>query len=160
MAPKSEPKSMLPLKRKNQLNASPLAPNWVRGVQVGSKNRSKIDPKMESRWEGILASIFNGFWLIFGSKLGRKIEPRSIQNRCKKASKKSSPPGLSMQVGSVLAGVAPQAWSGRSATASRSEHICCTHGLSLHWASASNLRTPNMAASHISLMASTTGSVQ
>ena len=39
LAPNSEPKSMLPLKRKNQLNASPLAPNWVRGVQVGSKNR-------------------------------------------------------------------------------------------------------------------------
>ena len=31
---------------------------------------------MKSRWEGILASIFNGFWWIFGSKLGRKIEPR------------------------------------------------------------------------------------
>ena len=48
LAPKSEPKSMLPLKRKNQLNASPLAPNWVRGVQVGSKNRSTIDQKMRS----------------------------------------------------------------------------------------------------------------
>ena len=31
---------------------------------------------MESRWEGILASIFNGFWWIFGGKLGGKIEPR------------------------------------------------------------------------------------
>ena len=37
--PNSEPKSMLPLKRKNQLNASPLAPSWVRGVQVGSQDR-------------------------------------------------------------------------------------------------------------------------
>ena len=46
LAPKSEAKSMLPLKRKNQLNASPLAPNWVRGVQVGSKNRSKNGVKM------------------------------------------------------------------------------------------------------------------
>ena len=31
---------------------------------------------MESRWEGILASIFNGFWWIFGGKLEGKIEPR------------------------------------------------------------------------------------
>ena len=31
---------------------------------------------MESRWECILASIFNGFWWIFGGKLGGKIEPR------------------------------------------------------------------------------------
>ena len=31
---------------------------------------------MESRWVGILASIFIGFWWIFGRKLGRKIEPR------------------------------------------------------------------------------------
>ena len=31
---------------------------------------------MESRWEGILASMFNGFWWTFGGKLGRKIEPR------------------------------------------------------------------------------------
>ena len=36
---KSEPKSIWALKRKNQLNASPLAPNWVRRVQVGSQNR-------------------------------------------------------------------------------------------------------------------------
>ena len=46
------------------------------GVQVGSKHRSTIDQKRESRWEGILASIFNGFCLILGGKLGRKIEPR------------------------------------------------------------------------------------
>ena len=45
LAPNLKPKSMLPLKPKNQLNASPLAPNWVRRVQVGSKNRSKIDQK-------------------------------------------------------------------------------------------------------------------
>ena len=31
---------------------------------------------MKSRWEGILASIFNGFWWILEAKLGRKIEPR------------------------------------------------------------------------------------
>ena len=29
-----------------------------RGVEVGAQNRSKIDQKMESKMEGILASIF------------------------------------------------------------------------------------------------------
>ena len=56
----------------------------VRGVQVGSKNRLKIDQKMKSTWEGILESFFNAFWWIFGSKLGRKMEPRSIQKGIEK----------------------------------------------------------------------------
>ena len=60
----------------------------VQGIEIGSKNRWKIDPKMESRWEGILASIFNGFWWIFGSKLGRKMEPRSIQEGIEKGKEK------------------------------------------------------------------------
>ena len=34
---------------------------WFPGVEVGSKNRSKIDQKMKPRREGILASIFDGF---------------------------------------------------------------------------------------------------
>ena len=92
LAPKSEAKSMLPLKRKNQLNASPLDPNWVRGVQVGSKNRSKIDQKMRSRWEGILVSIFSGFLWIFGGKLGGKMEPRSTQEGIEKAMEKWKAP--------------------------------------------------------------------
>ena len=92
LAPKSEPKSMLPLKRKNQLNASPLAPNWVRGVQVGSKNRSKIDQKRRSTWEGILASIFDRFWWILGGKLGSKIEQKSIQKAIEKVMKKGRSP--------------------------------------------------------------------
>ena len=33
----------------------------VRGVQIGSKNRSKIDQKMESKMDCILASIFERF---------------------------------------------------------------------------------------------------
>ena len=44
----------------------------VQGHEVGGKNQWKIDKKMESRWEGILASNFNGFW----------------QDRSKKESKK------------------------------------------------------------------------
>ena len=44
--------------------------SWLSGLQVGSKNRSKIDPKMESKMECILASIFERFWWILAAKLG------------------------------------------------------------------------------------------
>ena len=64
----------------------------VQGIEVGGRNRLKIDRKMESRWEGILASIFDGFWWIFGGKLGGKMEPRSIQEGIKKAMEKWKAP--------------------------------------------------------------------
>ena len=54
------------------------------GVEVGSKNRSKIYQKRRSTWEGILTSIFHRFWWILGAKLGGKIEPRSIKNGIEK----------------------------------------------------------------------------
>ena len=60
----------------------------INGVQVGSKNRSKIDQNLKSKMGCLLASIFDAFWSFFGGKLGGKIEPRSIKNRSKKASKK------------------------------------------------------------------------
>ena len=60
----------------------------VQGVEVGGKNRCKIDKKMESRWEDILGSIFSGFWWIFGGKLGGKMEPRSFQEGIEKAMEK------------------------------------------------------------------------
>ena len=50
---------------------------WGLGVEVGSKNRSKVDQIVRSAWEGTLASIFDGFWLMFLIELGWKIEPRS-----------------------------------------------------------------------------------
>ena len=59
----------------------------VRGLEVGSKNRSKIDQKMKSRWEGILASIFHGFWSILEAKLAPSWGRKSIKNRSKMASK-------------------------------------------------------------------------
>ena len=43
---------------------------------------------MKSRWEGILASNFNGFGLIFGGKLRLKMEPRSIQKGIEKTMEK------------------------------------------------------------------------
>ena len=38
--------------------------------------------------DGILASIFLGFWLILGGKLGGKLEPRSTQKGIEKGCKK------------------------------------------------------------------------
>ena len=73
LASKSEPKSILALKRKNQLNVSPLVPNWVRRVEVGSKKRSKIDQNLKSKMGCLLASILDGFWWALGGKLGGKI---------------------------------------------------------------------------------------
>ena len=60
----------------------------VQGIEVRGKNRWKIDLKMESRWEGILASIFNGFWWIFGGKLGGIMEPIWTQEGIEKAMEK------------------------------------------------------------------------
>ena len=42
--------------------------------------------------DGILASIFLGFWSILGAKLGGKIEPRSIKNGIEKTMKKRRAP--------------------------------------------------------------------
>ena len=88
LAPKSYPKSLFALKPKNQLNASPLVPNRVRRVQVGSKNRPKIDQKMMSRRDGITASIFDRFCTFLGAKLGGKIDPKSKKIDPKKQIKK------------------------------------------------------------------------
>ena len=62
------------------------------GVQVGRKNRSKIEQKGRSTWEGILASIFGGFWWIFGGKLGSKIDQKSIQEGIEKTMEKWKAP--------------------------------------------------------------------
>ena len=51
----------------------------VLGVQVGSKNRSKNDQKMRSRWEGILASIFHGFLSILEAVLAPSWSQKSTK---------------------------------------------------------------------------------
>ena len=79
LAPKWDQTSISQKTRKNAFGASPLVPNWVQGVQVGSKNRPKIDPKMESKMECISASIFYTCQWILGSKLGGKMDQKSIQ---------------------------------------------------------------------------------
>ena len=60
----------------------------ILGVEVGSKNRLKIDQKMKSTWEGILALISHRSWWILGGKLGGKIEPRSTKNGIEKTTGK------------------------------------------------------------------------
>ena len=57
----------------------------VRGVEVGSKNRSKNDVNIESKMECLLASICERFWWIFGAKMEAwaSWEEKSIQNRSK-----------------------------------------------------------------------------
>ena len=88
LAPKSHPTCGF-LKIRNMLfGASPLAPNEVRGGQVGSQKRSKIDRNLKSKIERLRASNFQGFWKVWGGKLGGKIEPRSTKNRCQKSIEK------------------------------------------------------------------------
>ena len=43
VAPKSHQKLAFSENVKNAFGASPLVPNWVRGIQDGSKNQSEID---------------------------------------------------------------------------------------------------------------------
>ena len=62
----------------------------INGVQVGSKNRSKIYQNLKSKMGSLLTSIVDTFLKLLGSKLGGQIEPRSIKNRSKKASKKKA----------------------------------------------------------------------
>ena len=72
LVPKLEPKSILALKQKNQLNASRLVPNWVRRVLDGRQNGSEINEKSRSKTACVLASIFHRFWWLLGGKLGMK----------------------------------------------------------------------------------------
>ena len=53
--------------------------SWVHGLQVGSKNRSKIEQKSITRWKCLPTSIFSRFWSILEAKLGGKIEPRQAK---------------------------------------------------------------------------------
>ena len=49
-------------------------PNWVHGVQVGSKKQQKIDPKTEFKKECPLDASFYEFWLVLAPKLEAKIQ--------------------------------------------------------------------------------------
>ena len=93
---KWEQKSMLTLKGrfcKNTYKTNVISMIFeVSGVEVGSKNRSKIDAKMESKMECILASIFERFWWNFGAKLGGKNDQKLIQKGIEKTMQKRRAP--------------------------------------------------------------------
>ena len=65
MAPKSKPKSMLSSKdgflKKLRFSLRKIYFFEIRGVEVGSKNRSKIDVKNDAETEGLGNSIFIDF---------------------------------------------------------------------------------------------------
>ena len=63
------------------------------GGRKSIKNRSKIDQKMESKMECILASIFERCSWILGAKLGGRFEEKSIKNRIEKTMQKTKPFG-------------------------------------------------------------------
>ena len=79
LAPKWDPILIFKKTRKTAFGTSPLVPNWVQGIPVGSENQPKIDPNMESKMEYILASIFSAFQWILEGKLGGKTDQKSIQ---------------------------------------------------------------------------------
>ena len=57
---------------------------WLRGLRVGSQNRSQINPNLKSKMECLLASMFDGFWLVFGSENRSKIDQKSIPKGIRK----------------------------------------------------------------------------
>ena len=57
------------------------------GSKLGVKIE-KIDANLKSNIKCLLASIFCGFWWVLGTKLGGKIEPRSIKNGIEKTIEK------------------------------------------------------------------------
>ena len=59
-------------------------------VEVEVKNRSKINQKIDSKMECILASIFNRFWSILDAKLGEEIDPKSIKKAIEKTTPKTT----------------------------------------------------------------------
>ena len=57
----------------------------IQGVEVGSKNRSKIDVKNDAETEGLGNSIFIDFWWIWEASWPSKTEPRRSEIDVEKA---------------------------------------------------------------------------
>ena len=91
LAPKWDQKSMLTSKGrfcKNTYKTNRILMIFeVREVEKSIKNLSKIDQKMESKMECLLASIFDRFLINFGRFWEASWDAKSIKNRLKKASK-------------------------------------------------------------------------
>ena len=82
--PKSMYNSKSDLLKKQSFSTGKTILLNVLEVKVGTTNQSKIDQKMSSTSEGLLASIFERFWWIFGPNLGGKIHRTSMSKWMKK----------------------------------------------------------------------------
>ena len=91
MAPKSKPKSLLSSKddffKKPYFSLGKIHCFEIQGVEVGSKNRSKIDVKNDAETEGLGNSIFIDFCWIWEASWPSKTEPRRSKIDVEKASK-------------------------------------------------------------------------
>ena len=74
LGPRWDQKSISQKTWKNAFGASPLVPNWVHGVQVGSKKQPQIDPKTEFKKECPLDTSFYEFGLVLAPKLDAQIQ--------------------------------------------------------------------------------------
>ena len=82
----------------------------VSGVEHWSTNKSQIDPKIHSKMECILATIFERCWWILGCKLGPKINQHLSQEGIEKTIQ-------TQRLGLPLGGVRPQRGHGRAMAA-------------------------------------------
>ena len=91
LAPKSMPKSMLSSKggflKKPCFSLGKIYFFEIQGVEVESKNRSKIDVKSDAETEGLGNSILIDFWWISEASWPSKTEPRRSKIDVEKASK-------------------------------------------------------------------------
>jgi len=91
LAPKSMPKSTLSSKggflKKHCFSLGKPYFFEIQGVEVGSKNRSKIDVKNDAETEGLGNSIFIDFWWIWEPSWPSKTEPRRSKIDVERASK-------------------------------------------------------------------------
>ena len=89
MAPKSKPKSMLSSKgvvlKKPCFSLGKIRFFEIQGVEVGSKNRSKIDVKNDAETEGLGNSIFIDFYWMWEPSCFAKTEPRRSKIDVEKA---------------------------------------------------------------------------
>ena len=63
--------------------------SWKKKWWNIEKKQSKINQKLKPKMDGLLASVFNGFWWVLGCKLVPKIALKSISRGIKKGIPKS-----------------------------------------------------------------------
>ena len=91
----------------------------VLGVEVCTRNRSKIDQNLKPKTGCFLASIFDGFWWILEGKLGGKTEPRSAKINSKRHQKNDEKKSAT--------------WSPQGGSAVPGTQLCCGPGGTLNF---------------------------